>query len=377
VPDYLEIYLPADIEPMERGERFEDPLNRALRQAGRLGQTVGGGTGMMVSPFRVTCCHVELEVKHLDRALPVIRDVLARADAPVGTIVGHPESDTILIHVTPAGAELFLPSTLPLQTPPPRYPWAAGEVVGYRLTPDRFVLLHILINDHRVLVLKVPDWCGPILPGETEVRELLARRETRYMLAHPFLFQTGRLGPFPFPVRPRPGRCLSRRRTVRTDIVADDGPRSGPHGVNPAWFDRVLKQMFGLVPSDGATRLWNDFGLRKPHLAAWDAGGRSTAAQGRKLFDAYACRSFVPHHPDRVGVATTENLKRFVADLKQHFHQDDTVWGGGSFDAGEGFVIIPVAEGRQDEVWAAAVGLGRQHGITCYDARRNRVGPRS
>jgi hypothetical protein len=36
--DLLLIHIPGPIEPLERGERFEDPLNEALSRRGELGQ---------------------------------------------------------------------------------------------------------------------------------------------------------------------------------------------------------------------------------------------------------------------------------------------------------------------------------------------------
>jgi hypothetical protein len=47
--------------------------------------------------------------------------------------------------------------------------------------------------------------------------------------------------------------------------------------------------------------------------------------------------------------------------------------GLGSFRAGEGFVIIPVAGDRLAEAWPVAVRLGKAHGITVCDPQANRV----
>jgi hypothetical protein len=376
VDEFLTVNIPEDVDPIERGRRFARPLDAALRRAGRLGATVGGGTGMLLTPrgLSVVGCDIELEVKDVARAVPVLRAVLADTRAPAGTIVGHPETDTVLLHVTGRGPRV-LARDVPPAPPPPRYPWAVGEVVGYRLTPERLVLLHILGNDHRTLMVAVPDWCGRELPYPDAVRALIARPPERYLLSKLLLFPTGRLGPFPFPVRLRRPRCLSRRRTVRTGVIAERGPLNGlASGASPRWFDRALRQMFGLAPADGKTRLWNDRGQARPHFAAWAAVGAVTPAAARRLFYAFTGGRFRAPPPGRVPPPVTPGLRRFVAALKARHRGDPGVWGlGGGFRPSEGFVVIPAAEGRDGEVWAEMTRLAARYGVTCYDARNDRV----
>jgi hypothetical protein len=366
-PEYLRIFLPADIDPIERGDRIEDPLDRALRKAGRLGRCDGGETGMTVSDRGVEVVGVEvfLSVTDLRRAVPVIRDVLAEADAPAGTLVAHPDSDTILIHFTPTGPAVHPLTELPLKPPSPRLPWAVGEVVGYKLTPDRWVLIHVIDQDHQHLVVHVPEWCGPELLPADEIPDLVRRPPTLYRLNHSILFQTGRVGGFR--IRTTLPRVLNVRRAVRTGVTVKPGRLRSPLITGPAWFDRVLREAFGLVPVDRMTRLNHDLGLDCPHLAAWD-GDPLTAREAEALFSAYTRRT-----PGRRPFPTTENLARFVAALKKAFRGDETVWNWGSFRAAEGFVIIPVGKSRLDEVWPVAVRLARAHGIILYDLLADRV----
>jgi hypothetical protein len=76
--------------------------------------------------------------------------------------------------------------------------------------------------------------------------------------------------------------------------------------------------------------------------------------------------------PDRPKVPTTDATRRFVAGLKQRY-RGDRPWGGGNFRAAEGFVIVPVESRRFADVWAAAVELGREHGVAVFDPECNRL----
>ena len=194
--DSIQIFVPGDIDPIERGERFEDPINRALRKAGRLGKSTGGESAMTLSlnGLRAYGCSVFLEVTEVRRVVAPIRDALVTADAPVGTIVGHQESDTILIQFKDAGPLVVDLATVSLAEPQPRYQWEAGEVLGYRLTTDRWVLLQVVWNDRYSVGLRVADWCGPQLPVLAAIPDILARPATKGLLASVYWFQLNRLG---------------------------------------------------------------------------------------------------------------------------------------------------------------------------------------
>ena len=88
---FLVINLPGEIMPLERGERFEEPLMEAFEQEDIDGGYVGGGTALGEVDGRkvIESCDIEFEVedKDLDRALAVIRRVLIAAEAPAGTTI--------------------------------------------------------------------------------------------------------------------------------------------------------------------------------------------------------------------------------------------------------------------------------------------------
>ena len=83
---HLTITIPASLMPVERGERFEDPLDDAL---GDLGQVEGGGSLLheVEGEKVIVSCDIEVFVKDLGKALPIIRKTLKSRGAPSGTTI--------------------------------------------------------------------------------------------------------------------------------------------------------------------------------------------------------------------------------------------------------------------------------------------------
>ena len=77
------VRIPAPLEPMERANRFEDPLNEALSVAG-LGEVAGGGS-QLGEGDTIVYCGLDVFVSNRDIGLQIIRDVLRRLGAPEGT----------------------------------------------------------------------------------------------------------------------------------------------------------------------------------------------------------------------------------------------------------------------------------------------------
>ena len=84
----LTISLPAPITPIERGERFEDPIADAL---GDLGEVEGGGSLMTEEDGRMVIVesNIEVYVKDVPRSLALIRKVLKAQGAPKGTTISE------------------------------------------------------------------------------------------------------------------------------------------------------------------------------------------------------------------------------------------------------------------------------------------------
>jgi hypothetical protein len=99
VESFIYIKMPGNIQPMERGELFEDKIDPVLARD-NLG-TVSGGGSLLSDPRPdgtrvVESCGIDIDVTDLDRALEVLRGLLPQLDAPLGTE----------LHYTQGGAKL-------------------------------------------------------------------------------------------------------------------------------------------------------------------------------------------------------------------------------------------------------------------------------
>ena len=85
----LVINIPGEVMPLERGERFEDPLWDAFEAEGVEATITGGGSSLGEVGGRnvVTSCDIDLDVADVEKALPVIRRVLTAQGAPPGTTI--------------------------------------------------------------------------------------------------------------------------------------------------------------------------------------------------------------------------------------------------------------------------------------------------
>ena len=76
--------IPEHIEPMERGARYEDPVQDALTIR-ELGMVTGGGS-QLTSAAEIGYVDVEMALANLDEALEVAKRILEEAGAPVGSL---------------------------------------------------------------------------------------------------------------------------------------------------------------------------------------------------------------------------------------------------------------------------------------------------
>lgn len=86
------IKIPDPVLPLERAEKYEDPLNRALQDA-KLGEVSGGGS-MLSAPDAAGNRHIEwvgvdADVTELDPGLAVLKRELERLGAPPGTVLEY------------------------------------------------------------------------------------------------------------------------------------------------------------------------------------------------------------------------------------------------------------------------------------------------
>lgn len=86
--------LNARLQPIDRGELFEDPLDEALQQAG-IGRIAGGGT-MMAENREVAYCDIEINLNKInDEALTSVITALESLGAPKGSKLKLSNNETI------------------------------------------------------------------------------------------------------------------------------------------------------------------------------------------------------------------------------------------------------------------------------------------
>ena len=92
---FFYVLIPEPLGPMDRGEKYEDPLSDAL---GELGEVTGGGS-QLGEGDTIAFCGLDVVVNDRDRGLKVIRECLRSCGAP---------EDTIIEEYVPEFAELRL-----------------------------------------------------------------------------------------------------------------------------------------------------------------------------------------------------------------------------------------------------------------------------
>ena len=77
--------LNARVQPLARGDYFEDPLQDALEEAGA-GEVTGGGTQLADEPAGIAFCDLEISLpKYSDDAINLIQRRLSELGAPKGS----------------------------------------------------------------------------------------------------------------------------------------------------------------------------------------------------------------------------------------------------------------------------------------------------
>jgi hypothetical protein len=96
---FIYMKVPEDLGPLDRGEKYEDPLEMKLQEQG-LGTISGGGSqlGHELPDGRrpIEFCGLDIDVNDLDRALTFLRAEIPKLGAPEGTE----------LHYTKQGARL-------------------------------------------------------------------------------------------------------------------------------------------------------------------------------------------------------------------------------------------------------------------------------
>jgi hypothetical protein len=88
VEKFVYVKIPGDIDPLARGERFEDPISAMLAARG-LGEVSGGGSSLSAPDASgrsvIEYCGLDVDAADRDAALAALRELLPTLAAPVGT----------------------------------------------------------------------------------------------------------------------------------------------------------------------------------------------------------------------------------------------------------------------------------------------------
>ena len=75
------------VQPIERGSKYEDPLDAALRAA-KLGQVTGGGT-MMNKDKSIAWVGLDVDLYDLEKGLPFLLAQLRALGVPLGSTIEY------------------------------------------------------------------------------------------------------------------------------------------------------------------------------------------------------------------------------------------------------------------------------------------------
>lgn len=93
-PHFILARVYEHIEPMDRGDRYEDPLEAVL-QGKKVGRVTGGGS-QLSELGQIEYADIEIELANLDDALGIVVDALEARGAPQGSeLISGPDSRTL------------------------------------------------------------------------------------------------------------------------------------------------------------------------------------------------------------------------------------------------------------------------------------------
>ena len=84
---FVFVKIQDQVQPLERGSKYEDPLNAALRSA-NLGEVTGGGT-MMNKDKSIAWVGVDVDLYDLEKGLPFLIAKLRELGAPRGSTIEY------------------------------------------------------------------------------------------------------------------------------------------------------------------------------------------------------------------------------------------------------------------------------------------------
>ena len=107
--EYVIARLNARVQPIDRGDFFEDPLGDILRAEG-IGDVTGGGTQLADEPAGIEFCDLEILLnKTTPEALALITEQLERLGVPKGSkLIVEAEENREILFGTQEGLAVFI-----------------------------------------------------------------------------------------------------------------------------------------------------------------------------------------------------------------------------------------------------------------------------
>lgn len=89
---FVFVQVPEQIQPIERGTKYEDPLNAVLKRE-RVGELSGGGTQLSAPDANgkksIEWVGIDVDLSDFERGMPILKRELLRLGAPTNTILEY------------------------------------------------------------------------------------------------------------------------------------------------------------------------------------------------------------------------------------------------------------------------------------------------
>jgi hypothetical protein len=109
-PHLVVATITEDIGPIDRGRKYEDPLDAALKAAG-LGEVTGGGSQLDAS-LRIAYVDIDVALAETDGALDLVRLTLEQLGAPAGSVLSFTRDEQRYVVAIDTGAPASAPSAV-------------------------------------------------------------------------------------------------------------------------------------------------------------------------------------------------------------------------------------------------------------------------
>ena len=86
-PMFVFVKIKESIMPIERGQKYEDPLDEALKKA-KLGEVTGGGSSFS-KERKIEWVGVDVDLVNLDKGLPFLKRKLIELGVPKGSTLEY------------------------------------------------------------------------------------------------------------------------------------------------------------------------------------------------------------------------------------------------------------------------------------------------